>query len=197
MQIETFDDCPLCRRAVDLDDDGVPVGIKEHRLYSEEDWRGLVRLRERQLERHAGDVHVRLSLAEAHLLAGDPARALEVAAPCHAAEPDDPWIEDTILEALLALGRTEDEFPWLGETPRVLRLDEGFLDRVHERVAEDPELEDLALLYHVLAEEAFAAFGPEELLAALEAHPLFVTETDGGGNPWAARVRAVPEACDA
>jgi len=196
MHIDTLDDCPLCRRAADLDDDGVPVGAKEHQLYSQEDWRGLVRLRQRQLERHAGDVHVRLSLAEAHLLAGEPERALEVAAPCHAEEPDDPWIEDTILEALLALGRSEEEFPWRGETPRVLRLDGGFLDRVHERVAADPELEDLALLYHVLAEEAFTAFGPRELLRALAEHPRFVVETDGG-NPWAARVRAVPAAGDA
>ena len=196
MHIDTFDDCPLCRRAADLDDDGVPVGVKEHQLYTEEDWRGLVRLRERQLERHAGDVHVRLSLAEAHLLAGEPERALEVAAPCHAEEPDDPWIEDTILEALLALGRSEEEFPWRGETPRVLRLDGGLRDRVHERVAADAELEDLALLYHVLAEEAFTAFGPRELLRALAEHPRFVVETDGG-SPWAARVRAVPAAGDA
>lgn len=196
MHIEMLDDCPLCRRAADLDEDGVPVGVKEREIYSREDWRELVRVRERQLERHADDVHVRLALAEAHLLAGDPEPALDVAAPCHAEEPDDPWIEDTILEALFALGRTEDDFPWLGETPPVLRLDDRLLDRLHERITADPELEDLAFLYHVVAEEAFTPFGPAELLAALREHPRFVTEMDDRG-PWQARVRAVPAAGDA
>lgn len=196
MHIEMLDDCPLCRRAADLDEDGVPVGVKERELYSREDWRELVRVRERQLGRHADDVHVRLALAEAHLLAGNPDRALEVAGPCHAEEPDDPWIEDTILEALFALGRTERDFAWQGETPPVLRLDGELLDRVHARIAADPELEDLALLYHVLAEEAFTPFGPAELLAALREHSRFVTEMDDA-SPWQARVRAVPTGGDA
>lgn len=196
MHMEMLADCPLCRRAADLDEDGVPVGIKEQELYSREDWRELVRVRERQLERHADDVHVRLALAEAYLLAGEPESALEVAGACHAEEPDDPWIEDTILEALFALGRTERDFPWQGGTPPVLRLDGELLDRVHARVTDDPELEDLALLYHVLAEEAFTPFGPAELLAALREHPRFVTEMDDG-SPWQARVRAVPAGGDA
>lgn len=196
MHTEMLADCPLCRRAADLDDDGVPVGVKERELYSKEDWRELVRVRERQLERHADDIHVRLALAEAHLLAGEPERALEVAAACHAEEPDDPWIEDTVLEALFALGKTERDFPWRGETPAILRLDAELLDRVHGRVTADPELEDVALLYHVLAEEAFTPFGPEELLTALREHPRFVTEADDG-TPWQARVRAVPAGGDA
>jgi len=45
MQTDHLDECPLCRRAADLDDDGVPVGRKEYDLYTREDWAALVRLR--------------------------------------------------------------------------------------------------------------------------------------------------------
>ena len=188
MQTEHLEDCPLCRRAADLDEDGVPVGRKEHDIYLKEDWADLVRVRERQLSRHPQDVHVRLSLAEALLLCDEPERALELAGQCHECEPDDPWIEDTVLQALFALGRTEADFPWRGATPEVHRLDERFLERLHERLLAEAAPREVGLLFYELCDEAFTAFELEELLAALRADPRFVTERDEG--PWSAWVRA-------
>jgi hypothetical protein len=188
MRTEHLDECPLCRRAADLDDDGVPVGRKEHDLYTREDWAALVRLRERQLSRHPDDVHVRLSLAEAHLLSGEPARALDLVAQCHEAEPEDPWIEDTLLEALFALGRSEADYPWRKETPAVNRLDEAFLARLDERLRLEGEPREVGLLFYELCDEAFTAFDLTELLAALRADARFVTEHDDLG-PWCAWVR--------
>lgn len=188
MQTDHLEDCPLCRRANDLDDDGIPVGRKEHDIYSKQDWADLVRVRERQLSRHPDDVHVRLSLAEALLLCDQPERALEVAGRCHEQEPDDPWIEDTVLEALFALGRTEADFSWCGPTPEVHRLDDRFLERLHERLRADAEPREVGLLFYELCDEAFTAFDPEELLAALRADPRFRLDPDEG--PWNAWVRA-------
>jgi len=188
MHSDHLDDCPMCRRAADLDDDGVPVGRKEYELYSREDWAALVRLRERQLSRHPDDVHVRLSLAEAHLLGGEPAQALELASECHRREPDDPWIEDTLLEALFALGRTEEDYPWPGEPPAVHRLDEELLVRIDERLRAEGEPREVGLLFYQLCDEAFTPFDLGELFAALVADPRFVTEGDDDG-PWNAWIR--------
>lgn len=192
MHTEMLADCPLCRRAADLDDDGVPVGRKEHDLYHQEDWAALVKVRERQLSRHPDDVHVRLSLAEALLLCDEPARALELAGQCHEHEPDDPWIEDTVLEALFALGRTEEDFPWRGEAPPVNRLGEELLERLHGRLLAEDEPRELGLLFYEICDEAYTAFDLEELLDALRGDPRFQTEHDEG--PWTAWVRAVEPA---
>lgn len=192
MQTEHREDCPLCRRAADLDDDGVPVGRKEHELYDEEDWATLVQVRERQLSRYPDDVHVRLSLAEALLLCDEAERALELAAQCHEREPDDPWIEDTVLEALFARGRTEEDFPWRGATPEVNRLGEELLERLHERLLAEDEPREVGLLFYELCDEAYTAFDLEELLATLRTDPRFETEHDDG--PWTAWVRAVEPA---
>lgn len=189
MHTEHFDDCPLCRRAADLDDDGTPVGSKEHELFAAEDWPALVQVRERQLARHPLDPHVRLALAEALLLAGDPERALELAARCHEVEPGDPAIEDAILEALFALGRSESDFPWRGGTPPVHRLGEALLAQVHERLREEDEPKEVGLLFYELCDGAFARFDLGELLDALRADPRFATERDD--SPWEATVRAV------
>jgi len=194
-------DCPCCKLSADRDDDGVPAAVKELELYDAEDWQGLVRLRTRALERHPDDVDFRHSLAEAYLLAGEPERALEIAGPCHRDRPDDPWIEDTVLDALFALGRTEDDYPWAGETPPVLRLDESCFDEVSAYLARvdgqehlSPEARDedrdLLVIYYSLANEAYVTFEPAELLAALEEDPRFVTEAAEGG-PAVARVKAV------
>lgn len=188
MPTEHLEDCPMCRRAADLDDDGIPVGRKEHDIYTKEDWADLVRLRERQLARHPDDVHVRLSLAEALLLCDEPERALDLAAECHEREPDDPWIEDTVLEALFALGKTESDFPWRGATPEVNRLDDRFLERLHARLQAEDEPREVGLLFYELCDEAFTSFDLEELLSVLRDDPRFVTEHDDG--PWSAWVRA-------
>lgn len=195
MQTEHIEHCPLCRRAADLDEDGVPVGQKEHDFYDREDWASLVRVRERQLSRHPDDVHVRLSLAEALLLCDEPERALELAAQCHEREPDDPWIEDTVLEALFALGRTEEDFPWRGSAPEVNRLGEELLGRLHERLLVEDEPKELGLLFYELCDEAYTAFDLEELLAALRTDQRFATEHDEG--PWTAWVHAARPAGDA
>ncbi len=193
-------DCPCCKLSADRDD-GVPAIVKEQELYDAEDWQGLVRLRTRALERHPDDVDFRHSLAQAHLLAAEPERALEIAGSCHRERPDDPWIEDTVLDALFALGCTEDDYPWAGETPPVQRLDGSCLEEVSAylaRVEGDEylspeardETRDLLAIYYSLANEAYVTFEPAELLAALEEDPRFVTEAAAGG-PAVARVKAV------
>jgi|GEM_PF-2173873 len=180
-------ECPCCRELGELDDDGTPVAEQERRLFEAEDWDGLVALRQRLLARHPGEPHSLLCLAEAYASAGDHQRSLEVAARGYREHPDDLWLEDAVLEALTALGRSEQDFDWPGETPPVLRLDDCLMERVRELVLEahreHGEPSDPFLLYHQLQDEAFLAFGPQELIAAVRADPAFVV--DGPPEePW-------------
>ncbi len=183
-------ECPCCRDGSLRDDDGTTVAVKEMELYQREDWEELVALRKRILERHPREPYCQLRLAEAYSLAGDPERSLAAAARGHAGDPEDLWLQDAILEALFALGRSEEDFDWRCETPTVLRLDDRLMERVEERLRRDdrgiddhPGMVDVGLVYYEFQEEGYLPFGPQELLAAVQADPRFVV---GGepGNPW-------------
>jgi len=180
-------ECPCCRELAERDDDGTSVAERERRLTEAEDWNGLIALRKRQLARHPGEPHCILRLAEAHAAAGDYETSLAVAGGGYREHPDDLWLEDAVLEALLALGRSEHDFPWYGETPPVLRLDDRLMERVRRLVvANQEELDepsDPYLLYHALQDEAYLAFSPRELIAAIRADPAFVVDGEPGA-PW-------------
>lgn len=183
-------ECPCCRDGSLRDDDGTTVAVKEMELYQREDWEGLVALRRRILARHERDPYCHLRLAEAYALAGDPERSLEAAARGHALDPEDLWLQDAVLEALFALGRSEQDFDWRCETPTVLRLDDRLMERIEERLRRDdrgvddrPGMVDVGLVYYELQEEGYLAFGPRELLAAVRADPRFVVDGEPG-NPW-------------
>lgn len=179
--------CPCCRELGELDESGTPVAERERCLTESEDWDGLIALRARQLARHPREPHCILRLAEAHAAAGDYETSLAVAGDGYREHPDDLWLEDAVLEALLALGRSEHEFPWFGETPPVLRLDDRLMERVRELVAvnqrELDEPSDPYLLYHTLQDEAYLAFSPQELVEAIRADPAFVVDGDPE-TPW-------------
>jgi len=180
-------ECPCCRELAERDVDGMPVAEREQRLVEAEDWDGLIALRKRQLVRHPGEPHSILCLAEAYAAAGDHESSLAVAGDGYREHPDDLWLEDAVLAALLALGRSEHDYPWFGETPPVLRLDDRLMERVSELVAasqeELDEPSDPYLLYHALQDEAYLAFSPAELIAAIRSDPRFVVDDDPDA-PW-------------
>ena len=186
-EVDLGTDCPCCRDAGRLDDDGTRVTVREMELYVREDWEGLIALRTRILDRHGEDPYCHLRLAEAYAIAGRHGESLEAAARGHALDPHEPWIQDAVLHALFALGRSEEDFEWRAEPPPVLRLDEALMERIERRLEEDDRsfdgyrgIVELGMIYHELQDEGYLPFGPDELLTAVRADPRFVIDGEPG-----------------
>jgi hypothetical protein len=81
----------------------------------------LVRLCEATLRRWPDDVNAQYDLADAYVHNGHAERAIAFLAPLHCAEPEQLAYQYGILEALVALGRTEKDFDW-GTPPRIYRV---------------------------------------------------------------------------
>lgn len=140
---------------------------RDDHLLAAQDWPGLLQHRTRQLRRYPDDPFTRRRLGEAYVLAGQPACAVEVLGELHREYPEFTDAQDVLLDALFALGRSEDDFPWV-ERPTVLRLTPELLDRCYALLADGgDELTHLPDLYGRLLFEGYLAFGESELLAAL------------------------------
>ena len=90
-------------------------------LYERGDFAGLVRLCEATLRRWPDDVNAQYDLGDAYVRNGQPERAIEFLTPLHRADPEQTAYQHGILDALFALGRTEQDFAWL-RAPRVYRV---------------------------------------------------------------------------
>ncbi len=99
-------------------------------LREKEDYAGLVAHCEAVVEWSCGPGAL-CELGFAHVLNGQPEKAIALLAESHRKEP---WVRSfqrVILEALFALGKDETAFEWRELMP-VFRLDSSVLDRCHE-----------------------------------------------------------------
>ena len=147
-------------------------------LYERGDFPGLVRLCEATLRRWPDDVNAHYDLADAYVHNGQAERAIELLTPLHHADPDQIAYQHGILDALVALGRTEEDFAWVSP-PRVCRVGPALLDACvrYLRGKRRPRLV-LELVGPVL-DAAYQAFSEEALAAALCCDRRFVVGESG------------------
>jgi len=167
-------------------------------LYERGDFAGLVRLCEATLRRWPDDVNAQYDLGDAYVRNGQPERAIEFLTPLHRADPEQTAYQHGILDALFALGRTEQDFAWL-RAPRVYRVGPALLDACFRYLRRKRRPRLVLELVGAVLDEAYQAFSEDDLVAALHGDGRFVVE-EGSGLPKVTvarggRRRGCPRGC--
>ena len=96
----------------------------EYYYLNTKDYEGLVKFREENLKLTPDDHYSIWSLGEAYNLNGEHLKALEFFTARYKDIYEDPNVEYSILNALFALGKNENDYQWI-ENPRVIRMKEA------------------------------------------------------------------------
>ena len=179
---------------IDPEDDAVTEyelegAVIDQELIDDEDWKGLIAVRKRYASQRPGEPHALWAVADAYLLSGEPEPALAILAPLHRRCPDHPDIQWSILDALFALGRCEEDFDWL-ERPAVLRLGPEVLDRCYEYLRPKRRPRTVSDVSCRLMSRGYLTFDEDELARALREDDRFIVSSDEGcGAGWEVAVR--------
>ena len=119
----------------------------------------------------------RYSLGEAYVLNGHYQKAIDLMTECHRQCPDDVNFQYVILDALFALGKTEDDFPWV-TVPTIIRLDMPLIDYYYEYLRPKRKPRSVADLYTDQYAHGYQAFSHEELMQALAHDDRFEVDSD-------------------
>jgi hypothetical protein len=96
-------------------------------LINEEDWEGLLKLREQRARSKPDDLYAQERYGEALILNQQYQQALDYITPYYQVYHELKFGIGQIMDALIGLGKTEKDFNWIKE-PQVLRLDQTTID---------------------------------------------------------------------
>ncbi len=153
----------------------------DYELRQQEDPAWLVSYYQAIIEWVGASSHMLQRLAEAHVLNGQPEKALELLAEPHRRHPSDEDVQVVILDALFAMGRDESDFDWV-QRVEVYRLAPSLLDRCHAYLEPKRFPVSVYQLHTELGLEAYCAFTAEELLEAIAGDPRFAVDEEGFGG---------------
>ncbi len=151
------------------DDDGVndfEAWEPYQEFLDKEDYPGLVRYSEQQAERAPDDLYAQYYLGDAYVLNGEYEKAIEFMAEHHRKHPWNLDYHHVILNALFALGKTEDDFDW-AEKPVVLRMSPDIVDTCYEILKRKRNPRSVIELHTQFITEGYLLFTEEDLLEAL------------------------------
>ncbi len=159
-------------------------GWRYWELHEKEDYAGLVAHCEAVVDWQPGDPDALCALGFAHVLNGEPAKAIALLSDSHRRQPEETRLQRVILQALFAQGKDETDFDWVELMP-VHRLDSSVLDRCHESVSSNYRLGHYTVgdLYCEISRYAYCVFTQEELLATLRRDERFAVEEEGDCDP--------------
>jgi len=162
----------------------------DYELREKEDWPGLVEYCKQRAERLPDDPYAQYYLGNAYVLNGEYDKALEFLSEHHRRQPWNPDYHGVILDALYALGKTEDDFDWVQE-PVILKMSTEILDACYEFLRSRRKPRSVNELYTRFVMEGYLLFTEEDLLKALLEDGRFVVE-DADAVLFA-QVRAIPK----
>jgi tetratricopeptide (TPR) repeat protein len=171
-----FSRCPWCEADEDRDFEAWEEYVL---LYERGDFPGLVRLCEATLRRWPQDVNAQYDLADAYVHNGQAQRAIAFLTPLHRAEPEQIAYQYGILEALIALGRTEKDFDW-ATPPRIYRVGPDVLAACFAYLCGKRRPRYVFDLKHQALADGYCLFSEDDLVAALRADARFVVECEVG-----------------
>jgi hypothetical protein len=146
----------------------------DYQLIQEEDWAGLVKLRKHKAEKYPNDLQSQWRYGEALVYNQEFEQALSFMTPIYKKEPGYSDVVHSILDALLGLGKTENDFEWI-EKPIVLKLDEQtkiFCANFLKNKRKPTRFYDL--IEHFIFQSYYLTFKEEELCAFLKKDKRFV-----------------------
>ncbi len=147
----------------------------EDEFREKEDYPGLVRYCKQRAERFPDDPYAQHNLGEAYVLNGEYEKAIEFLSKHHKHQPDNADYHHVILDALYALGKTEDDFDWV-EKPVILRMSAEIMDACYEFLRPKRKPRSVNELYTPFIMEGYLLFTEEDLLKALSEDSRFVVQ---------------------
>ena len=147
----------------------------EYEFREREDYPGLVGYCKQRAERLPDDPYAQHNLGEAYVLNGEYEKAIEFLSEHHKHQPDNPDYHHVILDALYALGKTEDDFDWVHK-PVILRMSTEIVDACYEFLRSRRKPRSVSELYTRFVMEGYLLFKEEDLLKALSEDGRFVVE---------------------
>jgi len=135
-------------------------------LRDKEDFPALVVYCKRRAKQEPDDLYSQYYLGDAFVLNGEYEKAIEFMSEHHRKHPGNTDYQHVILVALFALGKTEDDFEWLGK-PVVLRMSQEIVDTCYEMLKRKRKPRSVIDLYTQFIMEGYLLFTEQDLLEAL------------------------------
>jgi len=152
---------------------------RHSRLMEEENYTQLVECCRERFERDPSDLHAVEALAEAYVLNNQNQDAIDMLTPYYMKDPEHPLYEHALLDALLAMGKRIEDFPWK-TPPKVLNLTKDVVDACYMHLKPKRKPRTAFDLLFMFMGNAYLLFTEEDLLDALTADERFVVSHDGG-----------------
>ena len=144
-------------------------------FYDRQDWSGLVVYCEKEVALDPDDLQVAERLVGAYHLNGDYEKAIEFASLIYQEYPDISAFQDMILDALFALGKSEDDFEWI-EHPAVIRLSSDVANMCYDYLRLKRKPRNLNELTMGLQQLGYLAFTEDDLLEYLQLDSRFIID---------------------
>ena len=144
-------------------------------MRDEENYPGLVEYCKQRAERFQDDPYAQYYLGEAYVLNGEYAKAIEFLSEHHRTHPDNLDFQHVILDALFALGKTDDDFDWVLR-PVILRMSSDILEACYEFLKSKRKPRAVSEIHGRFLLEGYVLFTEEDLLNALSADDRFIVE---------------------
>jgi hypothetical protein len=115
---------------MDYDDDilGLENWEDDIILLEKKDWIGLLKLREKRAKKQPSDLYAQQRFVQALILNKKYKDALDVIIPIYKDNYESGFGVSEIMDALLGLGKTEDDFEWI-KKPSILQLDQRTINK--------------------------------------------------------------------
>jgi len=147
----------------DTDLDGFEDWEDDYLLISKGDYQGLKRLRQEVAKSDPTDIYAQWRLGEAYILCKEYEKAIDFFSPLYRENPDFIDIEDSILDALFALGKSERDFKWVS-MPNIIRLNNEVSNFCYDYLKGKRKGKILDEVYCQLIPEGYLTFNVEQLL---------------------------------
>ena len=165
-------------------------GCEEWEIYAElvytKDYQALVEYCKREVKQNPDDPDCQYRLGEAYVLNGQYETAIDFMGKCHREIPEHPAFQHIIIDALFALGKTEDDFAWISK-PEVLRLNSSILDKCYSFLLPKRKPRDVEDLRISLIADGYVTFSYDDFVQALISDGRFIVE--GADSPYYASAR--------
>ena len=145
------------------------------KLIEEEDYLGLVRYCKKIAEQFPDSLYAQYYLGDAYVLNGEYEKAIEFLSEHHRKHPWNKDYQHVILNALFALGKTEDDFNWF-EEPIILRMSEDVVDACYKFLRRKRNPRPVFIIYMEFVTEGYLHFTEEDLFNALLNDKRFIVE---------------------